>query len=73
MKFELCNCTNYLLEEIANKQFKQKDIALTYAMALAQKTETVDWKKVNLAIINRWSKSGLIRIKEMAWKRLEGG
>jgi len=71
MRIELCNCTNYLLQEIANKQFNQKDIAMTYAMALAQKTETVDWKKVNHAILDRWSMSGLKRVKEMAWKKLK--
>ena len=66
MIIELMDCTNVLLDEIANKQFKQRDIAMTYALSL-QSNDPTDYKKVNRAIIDRWSKSGLNRIKEMAW------
>ena len=65
--FELCNCTNVLLNEISKKKFKQKDIALTYMLALRSSDKT-DWKVVNDAIIRRWSVTGLNRIKDMAWK-----
>ena len=65
--FELCNCTNVLLNEISHKEFKQKDIALTYMLALRSSDKT-DWKLVNEAIIKRWSMAGLKRIKDMAWK-----
>ena len=67
MMFELCNCTNVLLNEISNKEIKQKDVALTYMLALRSSDKT-DWKLVNEAIIMRWSLSGLKRIKDMAWK-----
>ncbi len=67
LQIELRNCQGVLLEEIANKQIKQKDIALTYAMSIVS-SESVDFEVVNAAIIDRWSKSGLNRIKNMAWK-----
>ncbi len=65
-KIELMNCTNVLLDEILNKKFKQKDIALTYRLSIMSSDPT-DYFKVNQAIIERWSVSGLTRIKEMAW------
>jgi len=66
MKIELANCTRTLLDEIADKDFKQRSIAMTYALAL-QSREKVDWQIVNMAIIERWSVSGLERIKKLAW------
>ena len=44
----------------------QKTIAKTYALALRSQEKT-DWKAANEAIIERWSISGLERIKKMAW------
>lgn len=44
----------------------QKQIAQTYALAL-RSTWPTDWKRVNEAIMKRWSPSGLERIKKMAW------
>ena len=61
--------TKTLLKEILNKAFSQKDIALTYALMILSKKHT-DIKKVNKAIIKRWSITGLINIKEQAWKNL---
>ena len=63
---ELFNCTEVLLDEISKREFKQKDIAQTYALAL-KSNEKTDWVKINKAIIEQWSISGLARIKEMAW------
>lgn len=63
---ELFNCTQVLLREIAMPEAKQKDISTTYALALRSSDHT-DWITVNRAIINRWSMSGLQRIKNMAW------
>lgn len=71
MRIELCSCTEVLLQEIADKKFSQKHVALTYAMAIAS-SEMKDWKAVNDAIIKRWSFSGLERIKQMAWKKFSG-
>ncbi len=64
---ELACCTSTLIDEIRDKAFRQKDIALTYAMAL-RSSEKKDWRKINRAIIERWSRAGLERIKKMAWK-----
>jgi len=69
IRFNLVCCTQTILHEIANKA-TQKDIALTYAMALksqAQGADKPDWSKINHAILDRWSMSGLERIKKWAW------
>ncbi len=66
MTVELFNCTSTLLHEIEVLKLKQKDVAMTYALALRSSAPT-DWRTINTAIIDRWSKSGLDRIKKMAW------
>ena len=66
IRIELAGCEALLLREIANTKFKQKNIARTYALSMAS-SEKVDWLKVNRAIIERWSRSGLERVKKMAW------
>ena len=63
---EMVNTTNVLLENIADRKFKRLDIARLYALSL-ESSEKTDYKVVNAAIIERWSKSALIYIKEMAW------
>jgi hypothetical protein len=68
MRLELACTTTTLLTEISLPKFNQTDIALTYAMALRSSAKT-DWSMVNRAIIERWSFSGLERIKKLAWKR----
>jgi hypothetical protein len=60
-----------LLEEIADDRLKREDIAASYALAM-KTPDKVDWPKVNRAIIDRWSKSGLVFIKERAWKVVRG-
>lgn len=70
----LCCCQSVLLQEIKDKFFKQKDVALTYAMSMVSErgnNEEIDWREVNQAIIERWSQSGLNRVKKMAWKHVE--
>jgi hypothetical protein len=62
--------TETLLSEINELRLKQKDVAITYALAMRDHGN-VDWPTVNQAIINRWSRSGLVRIKEMAWKQVQ--
>ena len=68
MPFVLTNCEKILLREISDTTFKQRDIAKTYALAMAS-GEDVNWLEVNKAIIRRWSTAGLVRIKEAAWSR----
>jgi hypothetical protein len=70
---ELRNCEATLLAEIADPAMKQKDVASTYGLAiLSSERNRVDWAKVNQAIMARWSRSGLERIKAQAWKLAEG-
>ena len=65
---ELCCCESVLLEEIADKRFKRNNVSQTYALALrSSEFDTIDWGKINRAIIERWSMSALIYIKERAW------
>lgn len=69
MRLELVDGQSVILREIADKAMKRKDVALTYALILRSR-EKVDWLAINTAIIQRWSKSGLIWIKEQAWKQV---
>lgn len=49
----------------------QQIVAISYATAIlaaAKGFEDVDWTAVNRVIIDRWSLSGLDRIKHKAWK-----
>ena len=58
-----------ILKEIQDKTLNQINIALTYATAIhADPIAKFNWEKVNNAIINRWSKSGLLRVKKLAWE-----
>lgn len=70
MLAELCCCTETLLMEIRDNKFKRRDIAKTYFLAMTS-TEKTDWKKVNTAIIERWSISGLKYIKRLAHNMLK--
>ena len=73
MRVDLVDPEGTILREIADPRMKQADIALTYAFALRQEPDNTDWSTVNRAIVERWSMSGLSRIKALAWKRYEGG
>lgn len=44
----------------------QKQVALTYRLAMGS-TVVPDWRRINRAIIKRWSVSGLARVKKLAW------
>lgn len=67
LRIELADTTNVLLREIAMPEITRDDIAETYAMAIVSGDKT-DWRKVNEAIIARWSESGRDYIKERSWK-----
>ena len=64
MEFEIACVETVIKNEIENG-CNQKQIAQTYELALRSSWPT-DWKAVNLMIINRWSSSGLHKIKRMA-------
>lgn len=68
MNIEMTDCENTILREIATKELKERDVAQTYHLILkSSECATVDWAKVNAAIIERWSMTALIRIKKSAW------
>ena len=70
---KLYNCENVLIAECECSEIKRNSIAITYRLAMdaeREGREKIDWLKVNTAIINRWSKSGLQYIKLRAWKGL---
>ena len=70
-QLELMDTTRVLLEEIADSYFNRNGIALTYALAL-KSSDPTDWAKVNAAILERWSLSGLGYIKKRAWDLVDG-
>jgi len=67
LTMELGDCEGTLLREIADPVFKRRDVAMTYRLAMeSSERDSVDWKKVNDAIMMRWSLSALLWIKKMA-------
>ena len=67
--FELACCESTMLTELTWKETTQKSLALSYALAsVSSERSRIDWKKVNEAIITRWSWAGLQRVKKLAWK-----
>jgi hypothetical protein len=74
-QINLVCCTQVICDQVAVKQATQKDIALTYAMAIrsaAQNGDVPDWGTINRAILARWKMSGLERIKKRAFDILSG-
>lgn len=72
-RIELVDCERVILEEIAEKSTTRDDVALTYAMTmLSSESKTVDWPRINRAIIERWSMNALVYVKTQAWKKAEG-
>jgi len=61
---EIMDVEAVIENEIAQK-CTQRQVAQTYALALRSSYPT-DWVKVNKMIMDRWSFSGLTRVKEMA-------
>lgn len=62
----MTQATRDLEAALADPQMKRNDIAILYRDLLQQ--PGIDWRAINAAIIERWSKAGLIYIKERAWK-----
>jgi hypothetical protein len=67
MKYELIDCENVILREIATPEAKRRDIAQTYRLCMeSSECDRIDWAKVNGAILERWSRSALEWIKKQA-------
>lgn len=64
---EIMDPEGVIENEIA-QGLSQRQIAATYALAMRKPNcrETVDWARINKAILARWPK-GLERIKKLAW------
>ena len=56
----------WLLEDTSYRD----TFSMTYAMAMCSE-EDIDWHRLNLAIIEKWSKSGLVHIKRRARKLID--
>jgi hypothetical protein len=68
MQIELADCENQLLREIVDHRLTRRDVAKTYALTLkSSEARKVNWAKVNLAIVERWSPYALEWIKKQAW------
>jgi hypothetical protein len=68
-------CTDTILQDVGAAEATQKDVALTYAMAIkshAQGADKPDWSTINKAIIARWNMKALERIKKRAFDILAG-
>jgi hypothetical protein len=67
-------CTSVICDEVA-AGLPQKQIALSYALAIKSEIEGADkpeWPVINAAILGRWKMSGLERIKKRAFDILRG-
>ncbi len=57
------------------KEFKtckfRQDVIPLYVKIIVEKDAYPDWPAINAIIIERWSKSALMWIKEKAWKQIE--
>ena len=72
MKIEMMFCEETILQEIADKNFTRDSIALTYAFCRdAKKTQNINFRTINEAIVKRWSLSALGYIKEKAAKLID--
>jgi hypothetical protein len=70
MRIALRNCEETLISEIADKAMTRHSVAITYALAIqsGDNRNLINWHRVNTAIIERWSRSGLEYIKRRAWR-----
>lgn len=61
--------TDLLLKRINDPKMRRRHVASAYRIAIVSRHIKTDWKKVNSAIIERWSLSALIWIKNLAWSK----
>jgi hypothetical protein len=75
LQSEIDKWEDEFVEFLQDQAFYQEAAAKEYsALIFANHVlgNEIDWTKINNSIINRWSKSGLERIKSAAWKELGG-
>jgi hypothetical protein len=58
---------------IDDKRNKQADVAREYAVLLRtdENEPVVDWPRINIAIVDRWSMFGLYKVKRLAWEQYQ--
>jgi hypothetical protein len=64
----LLMCCEDVIETEIRQGLRQKDVAMTYALTMhseANGRET-DWRRINEAIIAKWGRKGLDRVKKLA-------
>lgn len=66
----LTNCKFVLLNELSIPEIKPKNIAKTYALAILS-NEVVDFEIIDKAIVKRWDKKTLNRIKDISEKHID--
>ena len=72
MRVEMGDCENQLMMEIGDKQFKRRDVAHTYRLALeSTESATIDWEKVHKAITERWSYFAVEWIRRQAHREVK--
>ena len=62
------NFVEWIMHELDDRVYTQQHVAKTYAILIQKGCSVEQWKDINIAIINRWSVAGLLRIKTMAWR-----
>lgn len=61
-----------LFDEVRCRNVPQASVAITYAFIMAQLGHAAPSPDINRAIQSRWpSKTGLERVKTMAWKHID--
>lgn len=68
-------CCTWVIKNEIRQGMRQKDIALSYVMAMrseADGDDNPDWKAINEAIIAKWGRRGLTRVKNRVRAIIEG-
>jgi hypothetical protein len=71
MTMQLVNPVAVILRDIDDKRIHREQVATVYAELIRQNAADgtdFPWPEINAAILKRWSPSGLVWIKERAWK-----
>lgn len=58
-------CVEDVIRQDIESGLTQRQVAKSYALGMRSSWPT-DWKRINEMIVNRWSFSGLERVKQMA-------
>lgn len=60
-------CEDVIETEIA-QGLRQEDVAITYAMTMHSENNgrPTDWRRINDAIVAKWGRRGLERVKKLA-------